>query len=227
MVRKAFWGAIARPTVFIFTDWWSGMSGGLSIPFAILGLTNAFSLRWLFVTLAFVALFILAGRLAFKCIPKLKIACGPNVNGCSVLAKWQPPARFWRLAVKTECLKSVTNCKGFLTRIDKDGENKWGDESQQLTFSQGEDPDALSKTVYNKVPAFLDVLVLTSNNEIIPGTKDRKWPYVASMRDIFSEPGQYILTVAVTGDGSPTINALLSFNWTGYWQTSQLTLIGI
>jgi hypothetical protein len=98
-----------------------------------------------------------------------------------------------------------------------------------LTFAQGEEPDALSKTIRHPVPEYLDVLVVTSRNEIFPGTKPstkfRGWPFVPRMDEIFSEIGEYVLTVAITGDGVPTETALLKFTWTQNWQTAALTLI--
>jgi hypothetical protein len=157
---------------------------------------------------------------------KLSIACDPTVEGCIKLNRWEAgPVNFLRISIKTDSVEPVTNCKAFLTRIEKNEEKKWGDHSPQLTFSEGEDPDALAKTVYNKVPAFIDVLALTSWGEIRPGTKNRIWPFMPRMHEIFSEVGDYVLTVVITGDGAEPITALLKFNWTRNWQTSWLTLI--
>ena len=157
---------------------------------------------------------------------KLSIACDPTVEGCIKLNRWEAgPVNFLRISVKTDSVEPITNCKAFLTRIEKNEEKKWGDHSPQLTFSEGEDPDALAKTVYNKVPAFIDVLALTSWGEIRPGTKNRIWPFMPRMHEIFSEVGDYVLTVVITGDGAEPITALLKFNWTRNWQTSWLTLI--
>jgi hypothetical protein len=217
--------AIIHPILFVFSDWWAGISGGLSVPFLVLGLTNAFAQSSLFICLAFLALLSLAGRLAFRCIPKLDLACDPGIDGCGAIAHWpQTILKFWRLAVKTDCLESVRNCKGFLTRIEKDGIKKWGGESAQLTFAPGEDSDALSKTVYFNILAFLDVLAVTMRNEIFPGTKSRVWPYAVDLQSIFADAGKYLLTVAVAGDGSATITATLEFNWTRDWQTCDLRL---
>lgn len=137
------------------------------------------------------------------------------------------PVKFWRVAVRTDCLESVRNCKGFLTRIEKDGSKKWSGETAQLTFAPGEDPDALSKTIYYNIPAFLDVLVVTPRNDIILATKNRVWPYAVDLYSIFAETGKYILTIAVAGDGSATITAALEFNWTGDLETCDLRLTRI
>ena len=49
-------------TRFIFTDWLSTMSGGLSIPFLFLGIINAFSQKDIFYLLAIVALLVVVYR---------------------------------------------------------------------------------------------------------------------------------------------------------------------
>jgi hypothetical protein len=166
---------------------------------------------------------------------QLQIACDSSVEGCVVEAQWtinhEPlPVKFFRVAVNAVGKdQSIKHCTGFLRRIEKDGKTKWGGNNAQLTFAQGEEPDALSKTIRHPVPEYLDILVVTSRNQISPGTKPsanfRGWPFVPRMDEIFSEIGEYVLTVAITGDGVPTVTALLKFTWTQNWQTAALTLI--
>ncbi len=161
---------------------------------------------------------------------KLKIECGPNIEGCVATAMWRDPAgaampvRFLRIAVFTDS-PSITGCKGFLTRIESGGKKRWGGESAPLTFAPGEADDALLKTIYSKVPAFLDVLAVTSAGDIHVCTKGRQWLYLPGLHQIFSEVGDYVVTVVVTGDGISSETSFLRFNWTGNWQTSFLTLI--
>ncbi|PYJ69130.1 MAG: hypothetical protein DME76_10005, partial [Verrucomicrobia bacterium] len=96
----------------------------------------------------------------------------------------------------------------FLTSIQKDGEARWGGDTATLTFAQGEAPDRFSKTIRNKIPEFFDVLAVTSKGEMFPGTYDERfgrwWPYQPALPEIFSEAGDYILAVAVSGDDVPT-----------------------
>jgi len=166
---------------------------------------------------------------------RLQIACHPSIEGCVAEVLWtinhKPlPVKFFRVAVNAVGEdQSVKNCTGFLRRIEKNGKTKWGGNKAQLTFAQGEEPDALSKIIRHPAPEYLDVLVVTSRNQIFPGTKPitkiRSWPFVPGMDEIFSEPGDYLLTLAITGDGVPAITALLEFTWTQNWQTAALTLI--
>jgi len=141
------------------------------------------------------------------------------------------PVNFFRVVVSaTKESQVVKNCTGFITRIEKDRKTKWGGNNAQVTFAQGEEPDALSKTIRYPVAEYLDVLAVTSRNQVFPGTKPaiglRLWPFVPSMDEIFSLLGDYLITVVITGDGViPPITALLKFNWTGNWETAALTLI--
>lgn len=168
--------------------------------------------------------------------PKLTIECGPTVEGSVAQAWWtingEPmPVNFFRVVVNaTKESQMVKNCTGFLTRIEKDRKTKWGGNNAQVTFAQGEEPDAVSKTIRYPVAEYLDVLAVTSRNQVFPGTKPtiglRLWPFVPSMDEIFSWLGDYLITVVITGDGvMPPITALLKFNWTGNWETAALTLI--
>jgi hypothetical protein len=168
--------------------------------------------------------------------PKLTITCGPIVEGSVAQAWWtingEPtPVNFFRVVVNaTEESQLVKNCTGFLTRIEKDGKTKWGGNNAQLTFAQGEEPDALSKTIRYPVPEYLDVLAVTSRNQIFPGTKPgiglRLWPFVPALDQIFSQIGDYLLTVVITGDGVvPAVTALLKFTWLEDLETAALTLI--
>jgi hypothetical protein len=167
---------------------------------------------------------------------KLQVACGPNIEGSIAQAWWtingEPvPVNFFRIVVNAaEKSQLIKNCTGFLTRIEKDRKPKWGGNNAQLAFAQAEEPDALSKTIRYPVAEYLDVLAVTDRNEVFPGTKPtiglRLWPFVPSMDEIFSELGDYLLKVVITGDSVvPPITTLLKFRWTGDWQTAALTLV--
>jgi hypothetical protein len=169
----------------------------------------------------------IARRTLQAALHRFKIACDPSIEGCVRRVSWGKDvwANFLRVKVESGSSASIENCTGFLTRIEKDGRTKWGGENAQLTFAHGKDPDTFAKTIRSKMSEFLDVLVVSSKNEIHPTTKDRHWRYQPLIREIFSEPGDYVLTVKITGDGVPTETALLKFTWTQNWQTAALTLI--
>src|SRR6266496_1382445 len=107
-------------------------------------------------------------------------------------------------------------------RDQKERSKKWEGDNAKLTFAPGENPDALSKTIHERMPEFLDVLIVTSRNEIFAGTKGRGWPYIPPLHEIFSEAGEYLLSVSITGPGIATAAPQLRFTWTKNWETSRL-----
>jgi hypothetical protein len=174
----------------------------------------------------------LKGGLSSPQAPRLRLSCQPNIPGCVKQTRFTGEGlltNFFRVKVEADGTQSVKNCTAFLTSIEISETIKWGGDSAKLTFAQGEDPEAFSKTVRSKVPEFFDVLAVTSTNKIYPGTYlhpfGRIWPYVPTFSEIFSECGDYLLTVAVTGDEIQTETALLKFAWTRNWQTAELVLI--
>jgi hypothetical protein len=161
--------------------------------------------------------------------PLFALECGPDVPGSEKPALWAGgpeglPVKFLRVVVHIAGRESVSNCTGYLTEIRKNHEKRWEGDNAKLTFAPGEDPDALSKTIHERVPEFLDVLAITSRNQLFVGTKGRGWPYMPRLHDIFSEPGNYLLSICITGDGLPTAAPQLTFTWTQNWETSQLRL---
>src|SRR5882724_967454 len=159
---------------------------------------------------------------------RFRISCHSDIEGCVKQARFTSEGlltNFFRVKVEAEG-GNIQNCTGFLTRIERNGKSTWGGDSAKLTFAQGEDPDTFSKIIRSNVAQFLDVLAVTSRNEMYPGTfiapYGRIWPYAIPLTDIFSEPGDYMLTVAVTGDDIPTETAILKFTWTQNWQTTAL-----
>ena len=161
--------------------------------------------------------------------PLFALECGPDVPGSEKPALWANcpeglPVKFLRVVVHVAGKESVSNCTGYLTEIRKNHEKRWEGDNAKLTFAPGEDPDALSKTIHERVPEFLDVLIITSRNEIFAATKGRGWPYVPPLRNIFSEPGDYLLSVSITGPGIATAAPQLTFTWTQNWETSRLRL---
>ena len=210
------------------------MSGALSIPFAFLALFKV-SQRLLFGVLAYAALAVMAisdrvrvsklqNELDYQLTPRLNTECHPDIPGCSQPAPW---ANFFRIAVTTEGIAAVENCRGRLTRISRLGEAqpRWSGDLAILTFAPGETPDATAKTIHEGVIEYLDVLFTTHNNEIGVATPNRQWPYVPNLTAIFDQPGIYLLTTNISGEGSRTVSVDLRFTWTGNWQTSQLAKI--
>jgi hypothetical protein len=213
---------------------WGLMSGALSIPFGFLALFKV-SDRVLFGTLAYVALATMAiservrrsklqTQLQDQLTPRLNAECCPDIPGCS-----QPAAgaNFLRVAVTSQGVAAVQNCRGRLTQIFRLGEPqpRWSGDLSILTFAPGDAPDAIAKTIHEGVTEYLDVLLITYNNQIGVATPNRQWQHLPTLTAIFAQTGTYLLSINISGEGSRTVPVELRFSWTGNWQTSQLAKI--
>lgn len=153
--------------------------------------------------------------------PRFRIESGPTVEASHSTNIWGGgPVRFLHPAVWVS--STVTNCKAYLVRIER-GDEKWP-VNEQLTFSPSESHDSLAKTLHPGIEYTLDVLVIRSGGGIHVCNEKRDWRRWPRLGDIFSEPREYLLTVAIAGDGVNAQNFFLRFDWTGNWQTSWLTL---
>jgi hypothetical protein len=84
----------------------------------------------------------------------------------------------------------------------------------------------LPRTLHHGLSYNLDVLVIVCEGSEIRVCNDkREWLRWPRLREIFADKGDYILTIKLAGDGAETKTVDIQFNWTGYWQTSFLTLL--
>jgi hypothetical protein len=202
-------GIFTRCFVYIFWDWWSGMRGPLSIIFAVLAVGNFLSARKEFVFLAFVALLVTVGRLAYRSVSRFRITTCSEAERNSaynyVSFGRNPPFRVLFYQVRVDLLGkgSVTNCCARLISIHKDRTVKWQGQAVELTFSPGEAEDALSKTLNDDIPEYIDVVMLSGNN-IWLCTKGRQWTYQPPLPEIFNGRGEYLITIALRGSSGAT-----------------------
>jgi hypothetical protein len=100
---------------------------------------------------------------------------------------------------------------------------RWEGQAVELTFSPGEAAEAVSKTLNDEVPEYVDVIILPSDS-IYVGLKWRQWTYQPPLQEIFSERGEYFITIALRGSSGATEKALLRFVW-NEWDTSTLEVV--
>jgi hypothetical protein len=208
--------------------WWSLMSGAISIPLAFLAVIFGGKAGFWFGVLAFVALWVLAIRLAWRNYPKIRLSCNKDIQGCAVLndeGNW----KLLRLLVETDCVTEIENCLGHLTKIEKGGVVVFEHESRELPFAPSETEDSLSKMLFQDTPYFLDILAIhTPRNLIFIATKGKNSPATDNKkRYIFSEMGEYVLTVSVSGKRVPTQSARLKLDWRGNWDTATIEKIDV
>ena len=133
---------------------------------------------------------------------------------------------FFRIVVSSLTHSRIENAKGYLVSIEKDSKMLWDSQEVPLTFAPGEDADALSKTIEvgGKYP--LDVMILRhGDNDLFIGTPGRVWPHFKSVAEIFSEEGEYVLTVRVAAKDCPSILRKVKFVWTGRVNDSGIDLM--
>jgi len=194
-------------------EWGRVISGGLSVPFIIAALVVPnVSARISFALLAYLGLWVMVGLQAKEILelrerrrPKLRMFC--EDEPCAKhMTRTETPFVFFRVAVESVGVNHVRDCKGFLTRIEKDGATRWSGDNILLTFAPEQQEDATSKTIGEKIPEYLDVVAVAQCGVLFLGTKGRIWQnYFEPLASIFSDRGDYILTIKVSGRGTSTI----------------------
>ena len=208
------------------------MTGALSLPSAVLALTDFGHQRAAFAILAFACLLIssfgLLKRLLDLKIPKLAVACSPEIKRCKQTAGTGENVAY-RVSVINKGREPIRCCKARLWRITKDSSVEFDGDSPQLSFTPSGGPDSESKTLEYRVPHTLDVLYLHRNdsNKVVLATKvggvELAWGH-RPLREVFHSKGKYRLFVVVSGDPLVHVEMVLLFNWTGDYQSSELTL---
>jgi hypothetical protein len=216
------------------------MGGAVAVVAGVLALiffgdrTMAFT----FAVTSFLAGMFLVLRLGFRNLdleersePRIKLECGLHLTGCRTFNNWRDnlghlfPVCFYRIRVTPDSIGAIHGCRVWLTKISRQGEELWGDNNQALTFEPGEAENSTIRTIADKMEAFADVLILTSNGNVLVGTKGRGWAFDRSLGQIFSAVGKYTIVLLVTAKDTRSIKAHLQFNWTGHWNLSDLTLL--
>jgi hypothetical protein len=214
-------------------QWGRVISGALSVPFIIAALlVPNVSARIFFALLAYLGLWVMAGLQA-KEIVELKERLRPKLRmfwedeGCvKRMTRTPSPFVFFRVAVECMGVDHVSDCKGFLTRIEKDGTTRWSGNNILLTFAPEEREDATSKTIWDKVPEYLDVISVGQGGALFLGTKRRNWPdYFEPVASLFAECGEYILTIKVSGRETRTVEGRLKLSMAENYLESSMELL--
>jgi hypothetical protein len=207
---------VARTGTFLL-EWGRIISGALSVPFIIAGLfAPNLSARISFALLAYLGLWVMVGLQAREVL-ELKERLKPKLrmfwddDGCvKHMTRAPTPFVFFRVGVESMGVDHASDCKGFLTRIEKDGTTRWSGNNVLLTFAPEEHEDATSKTIRDKVPEYLDVISIGQSGALFLGTKGRIWrDYFEPVGSLFAESGEYILTIKVSGRETRTVEGRL------------------
>lgn len=183
-----------------------------------------------------------------KLRPRLLLSCSPSIDGCRVLTEvrqihedgFSPScsgynassslkglasgqkALYFRVLVQAKCVGSVDNCIGAVEDIFDEGGESILSEEFKVPFAPSEHDDAYAKRIRDEEPVHLDILYVTSSNEVRPPLGSGTYPNSVKFDDIFRERGQYRIVVRVNGDNTVRSRISLSFRWTGDWQTAKM-----
>jgi hypothetical protein len=129
----------------------------------------------------------------------------------------------WRVQVDVVDYMSINNCTGVVISIINKSKNELLGDNLKVPFSPSEDEDAFRKEIKNKIPEYLDILVITEKNKIKSPPHRGSHLTAINLDEIFDEIGEYVLTVVVAGSMPRSEEIKLKFNWTGNWQTAELS----
>jgi hypothetical protein len=99
--------------------------------------------------------------------PKFKIFCDKDTEQG---ARFTPNKSFsfFRIRVETDCVNGIKNCLGHLCKIEKNGVVVFDHESLQLPFAKSEESDSLTKTIFQNVAKWLDILMIVTPPQDTP-----------------------------------------------------------
>jgi hypothetical protein len=230
-----------------FSRWYIVLTGPLAIPLTALGVsltTGRLQLGFvvaLIIAVIVTAYFVWRGEnraaiaarqrateLERQIRPKLWLSFSIDDTGCV-----RPGARvlipvsdteavtagvtYYRVRVDAVSALAIDGCAGRLTAIFRNGVSLMSGEGVPLPFAPAEAPDALAKRVYPQRPEYLDVLMISSNNHVLPCAYRGAGPNGGSWTELFKEPGEYRFRVVVTA-GPTTSSIDLLLTWTGEHQ---------
>jgi hypothetical protein len=203
--------------VSICGNWLSIMSGGVSIPLAVIALCLGGAPGvWLGV-LAFIALLICTGNmgkvnyaLLQKQKPRITTHCerAPAIDAASL-----------RLRICSESDAPIEGCQARIIQIKTDDDaSPMEVHSAPLMFVPNE-LNIVEKTIAPRSVEIVDV-ILVGKRHFLPGTQEHHWVADRSFGDYFPKYGDYFLTIEIRGN-MPTERVVLKFKWNG-WETATL-----
>ena len=189
---RALFGSSVDYCSFIFT-WWSGMSGGFSIPFAALAFYFSGHARLWYGAFAFLSLlfssFCLIKRiveLKGKLTPKFQVACSPSITGCRLLATSKTN---WvhRVLIRNNGTEPIEACEARITAIAFNGVPIWDGNYALLTFAPSELEDSTSKSLRHEQNNYIDVMFTCRETPTFRmGTVNNMWNYARWMASFSS-----------------------------------------
>ena len=131
-----------------------------------------------------------------------------------------PAATYYRLKVECDGVESVSNCRGRLETIAKNGSPvNW--EPSLLPFASAHSADALAKRIHKGSPEFLDLMFIADSNMAFLTPPNFRGSSSVDWLSLLRDPAIYNMRINILSD-APTIAVDVSFNWTGNRATSEI-----
>ena len=162
--------------------------------------------------------------LAAKLAPKLSISFGRDVPGCIVRTNFTNGVRanFVRVRIEACAVGYVPEAIGHVVSLRRNGTLVFDNESIALPMAPAERQNNTFKNIYDKVPAFLDLLVLVEPNLAFPPPGVTFPNSIGDLGRLYVEHGEYVMTLAVSSPITVSVTRHLKFKWTGDWETAEI-----
>ncbi len=128
-------------------------------------------------------------------------------------------AIYLRFRVENTRRALAKSCRAYLVNVERRGPSGTFEatnyaESLQLAWASHEDAPFEALDLPKDVPHFVDVVSSRQTSEALQPSV-RSWP--ARYQGVFSDPGEYRVTIVVCGDGVPPKRRRLLLSWPGTW----------
>lgn len=222
------------------------MSGGISIPFAVVALVLQGVERRTFACMAFVTLgyfaFSLLRRIRALETPLVDISCGEGIpdsitrNGDvehhyidsrtgKHAGTFLSRADFFGFIITNPGREPVIKCQANLIKLEKGGVVLW-DKVTALSFgprSKQEVEPLEEVEIRNGVPRPAAVVSVSDKNDVMHGSLNQCWKYHVPFHSFFKEPGDYVFTIAVSSANTAVTKVFKAvFVWSGKRETSTI-----
>lgn len=157
--------------------------------------------------------------------PKIYVRCHPDLAPC--VAPVERAVYFRTIVTTLGVHKSITGAHGLLVKIEKDGIVLREHESDILPFTPGHLEGSTKKTLMPNVDNYLDVIFadFRAGARVCAASQGQPYQLLTKQKQlVFAVAGDYVLTVKVCADNTPTTQIRLLFKWKGD-DTSTLELI--
>jgi hypothetical protein len=132
-----------------------------------------------------------------------------------------PQVTYYRRKVECDGIDSVSNCRGRLETITKNGVAvDW--EPSLLPFVSAQSADSLVKKIHEKSPELLDFMFISDSNKAQLTPPNFQGSSSVDWQNLLSNPAIYTMRINILSD-TPTVACDVVFNWTGDRTTSEIT----